>query len=40
MLAVGHLDARAALVHVVYLGVLALVGYLLVVNRLERRLSS
>jgi len=40
MLSVGRLDPGAALVHVVYLGVLALVGYLLVVDRLERRLSS
>jgi lipooligosaccharide transport system permease protein len=40
MLTVGDVEAGAALVHVLYLGVLALVGYLLVVNRLERRLSS
>ena len=40
MLTVGQLDAGPAAVHVVYLGALAVAGYLLVVNRLERRLVS
>ena len=40
MLTVGRLDPGLALLHVVYLGVLAAVGYALVVRFLSRRLAS
>jgi lipooligosaccharide transport system permease protein len=38
MLTVGHVQAGWALVHLVYLGALAVGGYLLVVRQLEKRL--
>jgi lipooligosaccharide transport system permease protein len=38
MLTVGHVQVGWAVVHVVYLGALAVIGYLLVVRRLEKRL--
>jgi len=40
MLTVGHVHAGWAVVHVVYLGALAVAGYLLVVRALQRRLVA
>ena len=40
MLTVGHVQAGWALVHLVYLGALAVGGYLVVVRRLEKRLAG
>lgn len=40
MLTVGHVDAGWTLVHLAYLGVLAALGCVLAVRRLEKRLTS
>lgn len=40
MLVVGHVQPGWAVVHVLYLGALSVVGYLLVVRQLDRRLIS
>jgi lipooligosaccharide transport system permease protein len=40
MLVLGHVDLSTALVHVAYLGVLALAGWWLATRQLERRLVT
>jgi len=40
MLALGRVDASLALVHVAYLGALALLGWVLATRLLDRRLTD